>query len=457
MANGIQQRIFLTCDAKWLNGGPSIQSLLSNFNLSGLKGVEIVGYPLTKFEIAVPPGVAPPVPDPPKTGVVQLLFTDQGSLNQFFHRVEALFTADPGNGPQAGADLGFTVSDYVDYWCPIGAGAAFGTRRKAIRQMMADALQSSSGVPLDGYGVNVVLVDRGIAANAVPAANKGFGWTWSGHAPFTATGDWAEHSAMLAREILAIAPAAVFYDMPLIPPRVQRVPAFLADVWAAFSYWMPAGMAFYDALYPNRRWVIVNCVGHIRPAFGREFLVRAISGQLRAPGAWCGARPGELSLRRGLRGRQLRPVLSRRPLRPRRYRAWQQHFRRQRLPGGAERRRGAARRAGAGLFLAGSGTNYWRPGKAGYRCPIAVPLETDPSRISSGTSAACGLAAGVVAALRTRPQGAGTVGTNAPPADVIKALRTSAGGTYDFQFGCGLLNARKAGQALERDSLNPNR
>ena len=65
--------------------------------------------------------------------------------------------------------------------------------------------------------------------------------------------------------------------------------------------------------------------------------------------------------------------------------------------------------------------------------------DNDPGWMSTGTSAACAMAAGVVAALRTE-----TVGTAVSPAQLITDLRKAAkGGAYDTQLGCGILDVAK--------------
>jgi hypothetical protein len=112
---------------------------------------------------------------------------------------------------------------------------------------------------------------------------------------------------------------------------------------------------------------------------------------------------------------------------------------------------GAVRADGLALGYSslGLGRVTWPGENSAEKPDIVAPsqyrLETDPGRISSGTSAACGIAAGVVAGLRTKG-----VGTGASPARLITALRSSAsgGGKYDLQFGCGMLDAAAARTAL---------
>jgi hypothetical protein len=438
------QRVYLTCPAHLLKNLPPFFSpdftptVLANLGLPDLHGVKVVGLPVREFKFTVPAGTKPPKP---RQEVVQLLFTEHGSLGTF---IENLPKAK--RGVEAGADLPFGASDYVDYWCPIGTGAgtSFGTRKAAIQQMNAGSLHSMNGVSLDGSGVNIVLVDRGIAANALPAANQGSGWGWKTQSAFTATGEQAEHSAMLIRDIRAIASAPVFWDMPLIPPRVQKVQAFLSDAHAAFLH-MKALIKFYNSHIHGKRWVIVNAWATFdlrsdanHPSWlryrdnSKHIFHHAVGGLVHedcdvifaagncgefCPDDRCG--PADIGPGNSISGANgYKEVLS----------------------VGAVRADGLA----LGYSSQGKGRITWtHGGGSGEKPDIVAPsqyrLETDPGRISSGTSAACGLAAGVVAALRTQP-----VGTNVSPADLIAELRASAGGTYDRQFGCGMLNADKA-------------
>lgn len=447
MANGeTYQRVFMSCPAEWLgqqrpfHNFPEVKENI--FRALGVPsslwdGASVVGIPSQDFGLY---GVDEKLPEPERE-VVQIAFAWQPSLDSFLERVHALSLSEPEKAPRVGADLPFSVSDYVDYWCPAGSGASFGTRREAIRQIRADALG-----PLNGSGVNIVLVDRGIGHDVLLPANKGFGWIFNGQSPFTAIGERAEHSAMLIRDILAIAPAARFFDMPLIPPRVEKVGAFLADAHTAFAYAMKFGIPIFNLFVPGR-WVIVNAWAtfdlrsdnDLPPLRYRDnpehpfhdavtglvndgcdvIFAAGNCGQF-CPDDRCG--PGDIGHGNSISGANgYKEVLS----------------------VGAVRSDGRA----LGYSSQGLGRIAWPGADSSQKPDISAPshyrLETDPGRISSGTSAACGIAAGVVAALRTK-----SIGTGATPANLIAALRSSPGGTYDSQFGCGILNAEAARTTL---------
>jgi subtilisin family serine protease len=234
--------------------------------------------------------------------------------------------------------------------------------------------------------------------------------------------------------------------MPLIPPRVERVPAFLGDAYIAFAYAMKFGIPIFNLLLPGR-WVIVNAWATFDLRSDHDFLPLryrdnpahpfhgAVAGLVNdhcdvifaagncgqfCPDDRCG--PGDIGHGNSISGANgYKEVLS----------------------VGAVRADGLA----LGYSSQGLGRIAWPGADSAEKPDISTPsqycLETDPGRISSGTSAACGIAAGVVAALRTK-----NIGTGASPANLIAALRSSAGGTYDPQYGCGLLDAGAARTTL---------
>ena len=54
--------------------------------------------------------------------------------------------------------------------------------------------------------------------------------------PGTTTGEDAQHAMMIARNVLAVAPEARLYDLPVIPPRALNIPLFLGTIEAAFRH-----------------------------------------------------------------------------------------------------------------------------------------------------------------------------------------------------------------------------
>ena len=148
----IFRRVYLTCPAAWLPKERPVRDFDQvkkivfdklDLRFDDSNEAEVVGVPSQDFKPYFGEH-KPPEPPAPEREVVQFLFTSQSLLDSFLARVEERRLADPENGPQAGADVPFSVSDYVDYWCPAGAGASFGTRAAAIRQRARSSLKPSA-------------------------------------------------------------------------------------------------------------------------------------------------------------------------------------------------------------------------------------------------------------------------------------------------------------------------
>ena len=144
------------------------------------------------------------------------------------------------------------------HWCPPGT---FATRAQAHRLIGAEAL---GGARLDGAGVNVVIVDSGVSERYVTdelGATFGGGLEWTGPSrrrvpgrPDTAyTPAPRLHGDMVARNVLALAPSATIFDLPLIPERIER-PWFFS-LTAALAYWALDSWTRARASGP---WVVVS-------------------------------------------------------------------------------------------------------------------------------------------------------------------------------------------------------
>lgn len=141
--------------------------------------------------------------------------------------------------------------------CP---GGTFATRDAAHRLIQSAALGDAG---LDGAGVNVVIVDTGVSARYVTetlGGSFGGGLFWSGRdglrvpgQPRTYSSAPRLHGDMVARNVLALAPAATIYDLPLLPQRIQAPSLFslIATLgYVALDLWM--------ALQGGGRWVVVS-------------------------------------------------------------------------------------------------------------------------------------------------------------------------------------------------------
>jgi hypothetical protein len=118
-------------------------------------------------------------------------------------------------------------------------GALFGTLDDARHLINADRLPAA----LDGHSVNVVVIDAGIDRSIVPPGQYGGGWhpmradptLPTPPLPGHTTGADALHGMMIVNNILAMAPRATIFDVPLIPPpKIYHIPHFLHAAHATY-------------------------------------------------------------------------------------------------------------------------------------------------------------------------------------------------------------------------------
>ncbi len=124
-----------------------------------------------------------------------------------------------------GADPG---GDTADHWCPGRASrSAFRHRASARSTVNAGALVQGAAT------VNVVIIDQGLNKQAIQAINP---QNWGGGlGPNSGLALRTSHGMMVARNILDLAPGAVLYDVPLIPPRITSIPAFISTAQVVYK------------------------------------------------------------------------------------------------------------------------------------------------------------------------------------------------------------------------------
>ncbi len=312
------------------------------------------------------------------------------------------------------------------HWCPgRGEGGAFGTLADAHRLIRADALAAAG---LDGQGVKVVIVDQGIDAARLPPGTRFMGGWWKPGPDATRPGRAEKdnhHGTMIARNILSLAPRAMIFDCPMIPPRIRsNLPAFLSDAFGVINR-MAMDIALLALIRPRLfrgRWIFVNAWSVYDPrgetypgeytANRNHWLTRAVdaaaqdSDMVFAAGN-CGqfcpdGRCAESLIGPGrsiLGANSLDSVLT----------------------------VGAARTdaiwagyssQGPGQFPATAGQPQPKPDLS---APSQFQVLDTAHRFAGGSSAACAIAAGVVAALRTRWDNAAL-----PPAALFDQLRQAA-------------------------------
>ena len=163
-----------------------------------------------------------------------------------------------------GADMAFAGTDH---WSPgDAADPIFGNRATANRLLGVDYLQTKSGAT--GRDVNVVVVDQGLDQSRL-GSNYGGGWPvgpinpgTTGRQPGTLR---RPHGMMIAHNILQVAPEVTLWDLPLVPLTQSNMPTKISDIPAFLGH---AQVAFHDMLdaiadYKNSGarpgpWILVN-------------------------------------------------------------------------------------------------------------------------------------------------------------------------------------------------------
>ena len=150
----------------------------------------------------------------------------------------------------------------ADHWCPTRPNQLlFGTRRDARKLIGANALGTAA---LSGKGVNVVIIDQGLNKQWIDdhfgTGRYADGWPFTparrhprpAQLPGQTIVEDARHGLMIARNVLDIAPEASLYDLPLIPPRIDDIPTFLHDAHVAYQ------LMLTDIRQRGGSWVLVN-------------------------------------------------------------------------------------------------------------------------------------------------------------------------------------------------------
>lgn len=335
--------------------------------------------------------------------------------------------------PEIGADLPFQLTDH---WRPGEAlDPIFGSRADAGRLLGLDRLYDDGAA---GQGVNVVIVDQGVDKALIPRSNFGGGWTNGGDPPGATK---AGHGAMVVRNVRQAAPEATIFDCRLIPPAIDEIGAFLSDAQAVFETMLADIRSNRASGRWRGPWVFVNAWGIYsrasehppgdytdRPSHPFNRLMARLSrcgfdavfaagncGQF-CPNRRCG--PNDRGPGRSIFGANSHPEV---------------------LTVGAVR----TDAMWLGYSSQGPGQPHLTRRKPDLCAPSQFRENEDAHLLNTGTSAACGLAAGVVAALRGR-WGPGIL----PPDELRELLRRTAralqGPACDARLGSGILDAAAA-------------
>ena len=455
----------LTDYTRWLLQNPPYQGLASDDLIR--TGFEVVGAPSNDWKASFVGDEKFSDDDlrrrPPETVLPDELtciyeFANNEMLMEFENVVRRGHASDP-NAPIAGAGTDLGV-DGADHWSP-GTNSldSFGRRSDAHRIVAASALGA-----FRGQNVNVVIIDQGLNA-AILGGSYGGGMNWVPPPPdppvLAGSAPRNSHGMMLARAILGLAPNAKLYDVPLIPQeRIASVPQFtgLTVAQAAFfrivaAIWL---RRFLDPgnLQYRGPWILVNAWaifdratetasgfpgnytenlstspgGHPLIALIRDWVITANRFDVIFAAGNCG--DFDASPRCGERDRG--PGHS----------IWGANALAEVITAGAV--------STADTWIGYSSQGPGPAPRLAFRKPdLCAPSnfcdDRDAALLNSGTSAACAVTAGVVAALRSNPNWSQYL---VPPVQMHAALTSSARKTlwpgWSERLGHGILDAQTA-------------
>lgn len=348
-----------------------------------------------------------------------------------------------------------------DNWCPAGdAPTLFHERAAADALIAADALRARG---MRGTGVNLVIVDEGLHAASLkarfpelPGAGAGEphlvgGWdvlTPPDPPRLAGQGVPDGHGTMVALNALSLAPAARVFDLPLLPDRIHDVTRYTLLMAAALTWVRAEIRVWLGTLFPGP-WVFSHAWGIYDRRFEQpkgnytgdpnhplnlrvqrcdedwgydQVFAAGNCGQF-CPNGRCG--PADRGPGDSILGANSSPHV---------------------LTVGAVRADGAW----IGYSAQGPGQPGFPPppgaGKPDLCTPSHFVEAGDGHFLSSGTSAACGLAAGAVAALR----GANSPVPNMSTAALRDLLRRSARKPTELdplRHGSGILDLQAALEA----------
>jgi hypothetical protein len=346
----------------------------------------------------------------------------------------------------AGFDPGGAV---YDHWCPgVGTSAIFGHRGHARPIVRADALASAG---FRGQRVNVVIIDEGLDKTQIPPGNWGGGLDHyldnelvlkAGEAPPNS------HGMMIARSILDLAPETKLYDVPVIPAaRPPAIPVFVSNVQAAYTALLQVIQTRRPLPTWSGPWVLVNAWG----IFDTSTDPTGSYTRNTEPGG----HPMINMVTQAIEQDQLDIVFAAGNCGT--FCPDQQCGRLDRGPGhsiwGANAHPLVLSVSGVrsdetwvGYASQGPGPELLAVQKPDLCAPTQFCETYDAAMLSSGTSAACAMAAGVVAALRSNPGwDQVTVTPQALKAALLAAARRGSGVSgWDNRLGFGIIDAAAA-------------
>jgi hypothetical protein len=367
---------------------------------------------------------------------VGLSFDDEDVAGRFWREVK---NAIARNGATMFIGIGADLAvGGADYWCPHATDHPLFRNRTAAGRLIKSEFLRQQG--LVGQDVNIVVIDQGLDKSLIPANFAG-GWAHGSRLPGETQGKAGAHAAMVARNVLDAARAGAIWDMPLIPGSIDDIPAFLSDAWAGFRLLIDdiaarrANGSNTDPWVLSNAWAVFDRRSESPPGSyttdpehpfnlivaeavdaGHDVVFAAGNCGEFCPDARCGRQdrgPGQSIYGANSHKRVLTT--------------------------------GAVRVDGrwSGYSSQGSGQPRLSPWKPDLCAPSDFAEDDDAYLGNSGTSAACAITAGIVAALRGKWSSA-----EIPP-DMLRLLLSATaqkteGPQWNDRLGFGILDAEAA-------------
>ena len=339
-----------------------------------------------------------------------------------------------------GADLPFQATDC---WCPGEAtDPIYGDRSDADKLINAKVLEREG---LKGRNVNVVVIDRGLDLNHIKVAGR---WQFA-MANRTPVPTPDNHAMMVARHIQKTAPHAAIFDCALLPEHISDIEQFMIVAHSAYVQMLADIASWKQNHSESTQWVFVNAwaiynrrseyppgdytnnADHPFNSIVREAAAADQIDIVFAAGN-CGLFCPKMNCGRNDRGpgRSIFGANSHTNV----------------LTTGAVR----TDRMWLGYSSQGPGQSNLDTQKPDLCVPSQYRETHDAHLVNTGTSASCALAAGVIAALRSR---AGWDSTTISPDRLRNYLIKNSTNypQWDGKLGHGILDVEAAFNELEHD------
>jgi hypothetical protein len=340
----------------------------------------------------------------------------------------------------------------ADHWCTgEGADPIFSDRSGAERLLGVDFLRNQSKTT--GKDVNLVIVDQGLDKQAL-GARYGGGWKVGNTKPGSPIHPHTvgrSHGMMIAHNILKVAPEATLWDLPLAPQKISNIQSFLSWAMAAYDTVLSDIAAWKKSGEVAGSWILVNPWGifdrssevprgHYTTNPNNPFNKKV--GDAVAQGidvVFAAGNCGQFCPDNRCGEKDQGPGRS----------IWGANSLASVLTVGAVR----ADTIWLGYSAQGPGQPLLGPDKPDLCAASQFCEDDDAFSINTGTSAACGLTSGIVAALRSRWDS-----TTVPPGvlkDILNQTARKPPGlgtnhSLKHRLGNGILDAKAAFKELKK-------